>query len=121
VLGVCQDRRGYVDTLPETLIVAAAVGLGVGYLIWGWPTDWYERRDVTQLPANPENDVIRHDTGPRAPISTFIPHYCEKRSGVNSLTTTSPRSTAVVINSKVKSKNAMELPRIKFVGMSSGL
>src|SRR6478672_7569279 len=41
------------------LIVAAAVGLGVGYLIWGWPTDWYER-DVTQLPANPENDVIRH-------------------------------------------------------------
>lgn len=41
------------------LIVAATVGLGVGYLIWGWPTDWYER-DVTQLPANPENDVIRH-------------------------------------------------------------
>jgi len=41
------------------LIVAAAVGLGAGYLIWGWPTNWYAR-DVTQLPPSPENDVIRY-------------------------------------------------------------
>jgi len=41
------------------LIVTAAVGLGVGYLIWGWPTNWYSR-DVTQLPPSPENDVIRY-------------------------------------------------------------
>ena len=41
------------------LVVALAAGLGAGYLIWGWPTNWYAR-DVTNLPASPENDVIRY-------------------------------------------------------------
>ena len=41
------------------LMVAAAVGLGVGYVIWGWPTNWYAR-DVTNLAESPENDVIRY-------------------------------------------------------------
>jgi len=41
------------------LVVALAAGLGAGYLLWGWPTNWYAR-DVTKLPASPENDVIRY-------------------------------------------------------------
>jgi thiosulfate dehydrogenase len=41
------------------LVVALAAGLGAGYLLWGWPTNWYAR-DVTNLPASPENDVIRY-------------------------------------------------------------
>jgi len=41
------------------LVVALAAGLGAGYLLWGWPTNWYAR-DVTQLPSSPENDVIRY-------------------------------------------------------------
>src|SRR6476659_4812314 len=41
------------------LIAALAAGVGAGYLIWGWPTNWYAR-DVTQLPASSENDVIRY-------------------------------------------------------------
>jgi thiosulfate dehydrogenase len=40
-------------------VVAVAIGLGAGYVIWGWPTNWYAR-DVTKLPASPENDVIRY-------------------------------------------------------------
>jgi hypothetical protein len=41
------------------LIAALAAGLGAGYVIWGWPTNWYAR-DVTNLPASPENDIIRY-------------------------------------------------------------
>ena len=41
------------------LVAALAVGLGAGYLIWGWPTNWYAR-DVTKLPPSPENDLIRY-------------------------------------------------------------
>ena len=41
------------------LVVALAAGLGAGYLLWGWPTNWYAR-DVTNLPASPKNDVIRY-------------------------------------------------------------
>ena len=39
------------------LVAALAAGLGAGYLIWGWPTNWYAR-DVTRLPPSPTNDVI---------------------------------------------------------------
>jgi thiosulfate dehydrogenase len=41
------------------LVAALAAGVGTGYVIWGWPTDWYAR-DVTKLPASPENDIIRN-------------------------------------------------------------
>jgi len=41
------------------LIAALAAGLGAGYVIWGWATNWYAR-DVTNLPASPENDIIRY-------------------------------------------------------------
>ena len=41
------------------LIAALAAGVGAGYVIWGWPTNWYAR-DVTNLPASPENDIIRY-------------------------------------------------------------
>jgi thiosulfate dehydrogenase len=40
------------------VIAALAAGVGAGYLIWGWPTNWYAR-NVTNLPASPENDIIR--------------------------------------------------------------
>src|SRR6185503_3418579 len=39
------------------LVAALAAGLGAGYIIWGWPTNWYAR-DVTNLPPSPINDVI---------------------------------------------------------------
>jgi thiosulfate dehydrogenase len=39
-------------------LVAALAGLGAGYVVWGWPTDWYAR-DVTKLPSSPANDLIR--------------------------------------------------------------
>jgi thiosulfate dehydrogenase len=41
------------------LVAALAAGVGAGYVIWGWPPDWYAR-DVTKLPASPENDIIRN-------------------------------------------------------------
>ncbi|MGI8851743.1 MAG: hypothetical protein ACR2GC_00290 [Methyloceanibacter sp.] len=34
-------------------------GLGVGYLIWGWPTNWYTA-DVNSLGPGAENDLIRY-------------------------------------------------------------
>ena len=39
------------------LVAALAAGLGAGYIIWGWPTNWYAR-DVTNLPPGSTNDVI---------------------------------------------------------------
>jgi thiosulfate dehydrogenase len=58
------------------LLVAAALGLGVGYLIWGWPTNWYAR-DVTQLPPGPENDVIRFGHS----LIVDTPKYIGKNAG----------------------------------------
>ena len=42
------------------LVVAAGVGLGAGYIVWGWPTNWYRGHDVAKLPPSPENDLIRY-------------------------------------------------------------
>lgn len=39
--------------------LAFAIGVGAGYLIWGWPTNWYAR-DVTKVPPGPEGDLIRY-------------------------------------------------------------
>lgn len=46
-------------TVGLALVAALAAGLGAGYLVWGWPTNWYAR-DVTSLPASPKNDIIRY-------------------------------------------------------------
>ena len=40
-------------------VVAAAAGLGAGYLMWGQPTNWYAA-DVTKLGQGPENDLVRY-------------------------------------------------------------
>ena len=50
--------------LPALLLIvgaaAAITGLGAGYVLWGWPTNWYASRDVATLPATPENELIRY-------------------------------------------------------------
>ena len=43
-----------------TLVLAAAGGLGVGYVTWGWPVNWYAGHDLTKLPPGPESDLIRY-------------------------------------------------------------
>jgi thiosulfate dehydrogenase len=50
-------HRGWIVGIG--LVIAAAAGLGAGYLIWGWPTNWYAR-DVAKLPPSPEGDLIRY-------------------------------------------------------------
>jgi thiosulfate dehydrogenase len=45
------------------LLVAFAagfVGLGAGYILWGWPPNWYAFRDVYKLPPSPENQLIQY-------------------------------------------------------------
>src|SRR3990170_8917613 len=41
------------------LVLAVAVGLGAGYLLWGWPVNWYAA-DISRLGPDPENDLIRY-------------------------------------------------------------
>ncbi len=41
-------------------MVAALIGLGAGYILWGWPPNWYAFRDVYKLPASPENEAIQY-------------------------------------------------------------
>ncbi len=41
-------------------VVAMLAGLGTGYVLWGWPTNWYAQRDAGMLPATPENELIRY-------------------------------------------------------------
>jgi thiosulfate dehydrogenase len=42
------------------LVLALAVGLGAGYLLWGTPVNWYAVSDVGKLAPSPENDLIRY-------------------------------------------------------------
>jgi thiosulfate dehydrogenase len=40
-------------------VVAAAIGIGVGYLVWGWHKNPYTVENPARLPASPENDLIK--------------------------------------------------------------
>ena len=43
------------------LVLAVAIGVGVGYVLWGTPTNWYANvPDVAKLGPGPENDLIRY-------------------------------------------------------------
>jgi thiosulfate dehydrogenase len=46
-------------TIAAACVITALSGLGVGYLIWGWPTNWYTA-DVNRLGPGAENDLIRY-------------------------------------------------------------
>ncbi len=39
--------------------LAFAVGVGTGYLTWGWPTNWYARA-VNEVSLGPKGDLIRY-------------------------------------------------------------
>ena len=52
-------QQGRAVFLALALIGAAAAGLVTGYLIWGWPQDWY-RADLAKLPQGAESDLIRY-------------------------------------------------------------
>jgi len=45
--------------LVGVLAATAVAGLGMGYVLWGIPTDWYAV-DVAKLGKGPENDLIRY-------------------------------------------------------------
>jgi thiosulfate dehydrogenase len=57
------------------LVGAAVVGLGIGYLVWGWPQDWY-RVDLNKLPPGPESELIRY--GSELIVNT--PRYIGKKA-----------------------------------------
>lgn len=52
---------GIQKAIAVAAVVAAAVaGLGTGYAIWGWPTNWYAGHDLASLPPGPQTDLIRY-------------------------------------------------------------
>ena len=42
------------------LLIAVGTGLGTGYLLWGWPPNWYAGGDLAKLPPGAESDLIRY-------------------------------------------------------------
>ena len=52
----CSSRQ--ILILALGLLGALVIGLGIGYLAWGWPHDWY-RVDLAKLPPGPESGLIR--------------------------------------------------------------
>ena len=43
------------------LVLAVAMGIAIGYIVWGTPTNWYAAvPDVAKLGKGPENDLIRY-------------------------------------------------------------
>jgi thiosulfate dehydrogenase len=46
--------------VTAALLGAMGAGLAAGYVIWGWPTDWYAGHDVSALPSGPQTDLIRY-------------------------------------------------------------
>ena len=59
------------------LVLAVAVGVAVGYFLWGTPVNWYAAvPDVAKLGPGPENDMIRY--GKDLIVST--PRYIGKNA-----------------------------------------
>ncbi len=46
--------------MAVAVLVAAGAGLAAGYVIWGWPTNWYAGHDLASLPSGPQSDLIRY-------------------------------------------------------------
>lgn len=67
----CSSRQ--IPILVLGLIGAAAIGLGTGYLLWGWPHDWY-RANLAKLPPGPESELIREG----AELIVNTPRYIGK-------------------------------------------
>jgi len=42
------------------VLAAMGAGLGTGYAIWGWPTNWYAGHNVASLPGGPQTDLVRY-------------------------------------------------------------
>lgn len=42
------------------MVLAVAIGVAVGYVMWGTPTNWYAVPNVEKLAPGPENDLIRY-------------------------------------------------------------
>jgi thiosulfate dehydrogenase len=42
------------------LALAAGAGLATGYVLWGWPVNWYAGHDLAKLPPGPESELIRY-------------------------------------------------------------
>ena len=43
------------------LVLAVVIGVGLGYVLWATPTNWYAAvPDVAKLGPGPENDLIRY-------------------------------------------------------------
>lgn len=54
------NRFEQVAVLPAIAALAAFLGLGVGYLLWGKEPNWYRAPNASSLPDSPENDLIRY-------------------------------------------------------------
>lgn len=73
--------------IAVALLIALGAGLGAGYLMWGWPTNWYDR-NVDNVPQGADGDLIRYghtlivDTAPQIGKSAPDP---EKRFAGNDL------------------------------------
>lgn len=48
--------------IAAALALAVGIGAGIagGYMIWGWPKDWYAFRDPMKLPDTPENALVQY-------------------------------------------------------------
>jgi len=60
------------------LVLAVAIGIGVGYVLWGEPTNWYAVANVDKLGPGPENELIRY--GKDLIVNT--PRYIGKNAAV---------------------------------------
>ena len=81
---------GQARSLWLAVLVAAAAGIGAGYLIWGWPTNWYGR-SVATFPSGPEGDLIRYGHALVVDTAKYIGKSSEdpqKRFGGNDLACT---------------------------------
>ena len=58
--GSRQEPESFRWLLPLVGVVGILLGLGAGYVKWGWPVNWYAKRDADTLPPGPENDLVRY-------------------------------------------------------------
>lgn len=58
------------------LVLAVAVGVAVGYFLWGVPTNWYAVANVDKLGPGPDNDLIRYGKD----LTVNTPRYIGKNA-----------------------------------------
>jgi thiosulfate dehydrogenase len=57
-MGSFASRVG--NRIVVTALAASLLGVAVGYVVWGWPKDWFRQHNVWSLPPGAQTDLVQY-------------------------------------------------------------